>query len=65
MPYPYYHGNNEEAECREDPADELAQGYCRQPGLGRGSAYLLTFGVIAVAIGVTSAVSVMLPGSGG
>ena len=35
------------------------------PGLGRRSAYLLTFGVLAVAIGVTSAVSVMLPGSGG
>jgi hypothetical protein len=37
----------------------------RSPHLGRGSAYLLTFGVLAVAIGVTSAVSVMLPGSGG
>jgi hypothetical protein len=37
----------------------------RSPGLGRGRAYLLTFGVLAVAIGVTSAVSVMLPGSGG
>jgi hypothetical protein len=34
---------------------------------GRSSrkAYLLTFGVLAVAIGVTSVVSVLLPGSGG
>jgi hypothetical protein len=37
----------------------------RSPELGRLKAYLLTFGVLAVAIGVTSAVSVMLPGSGG
>ena len=37
----------------------------RTPELGRGKAYLLTFGVLAVAIGVTSAVAVLLPGSGG
>jgi hypothetical protein len=37
----------------------------RSPDLGRGKAYLVTFGVLAVAIGVTSAVSVLLPGSGG
>jgi len=37
----------------------------RSADLGRLKAYLLTFGVLAVAIGVTSAVSVMLPGSGG
>jgi len=37
----------------------------RTPELGRGKAYLLTFGVLAVAIGVTSAISVLLPGSGG
>ena len=37
----------------------------RSPDLGRGKAYLLTFGVLAIAIGVTSAVSVLLPGSGG
>ena len=37
----------------------------RSADLGRPKAYLLTFGVLAVAIGVTSAVSVMLPGSGG
>jgi hypothetical protein len=33
--------------------------------LGRLKAYAVTFGVLAVAIGVTSAISVMLPGSGG
>ena len=37
----------------------------RTPELGRTRAYLVTFGVLAVAIGVTSAVSVLLPGSGG
>jgi hypothetical protein len=37
----------------------------RSPDLGRRKAYLLTFGVLAIAIGVTSAVSVLLPGSGG
>jgi len=37
----------------------------RTPELGRARAYLVTFGVLAVAIGVTSAVSVLLPGSGG
>jgi len=37
----------------------------RTPELGRGKAYLVTFGVLAVAIGVTSAVAVLLPGSGG
>jgi hypothetical protein len=37
----------------------------RSPDLGWGKAYLLTFGVLAIAIGVTSAVSVLLPGSGG
>lgn len=37
----------------------------RSSDLGRAKAYILTFGVLAVAIGVTSAVSVMLPGSGG
>jgi hypothetical protein len=35
----------------------------RSPDLGRGKAYLLTFGVLAIAIGVTSAVSVLLPGA--
>lgn len=33
--------------------------------LGRLKAHAVTFGVLAVAIGVTSAISVMLPGSGG
>jgi uncharacterized membrane protein YhaH (DUF805 family) len=37
----------------------------RSADLGRRKAYVLTFGVLAVAIGVTSAVSVLLPGSGG
>ena len=37
----------------------------RGPELGRAKAYLLTFGVLAVAIGVTLAVSLLLPGSGG
>jgi len=37
----------------------------RSPDLGRRKAYLLTFGVLAIAIGVTSGVSVLLPGSGG
>jgi hypothetical protein len=37
----------------------------RSPELGRGKAYLLTFGVLGIAIGVTSAISVLLPGSGG
>ena len=37
----------------------------RSPELGRAKAYLLTFGILAVAIGVTLAVSVLLPGSGG
>jgi len=37
----------------------------RSPDLGRRKAYLLTFGVLAIAIGVTSAASVLLPGSGG
>lgn len=37
----------------------------RSPDLGPGKAYLLTFGVLAIAISVTSAISVLLPGSGG
>jgi hypothetical protein len=47
----------------------------RIPGMGLGffrsyagdhqTAYAVTFGVLAVAIRVTSAISVMLPGSGG
>jgi len=37
----------------------------RSTDLGRLKAYAVTFGVLAVAIGVTSAISVMLPGSGG
>jgi hypothetical protein len=37
----------------------------RSPELGRAKAYLLTFGILAVAIGVTMAVSMLLPGSGG
>jgi VIT1/CCC1 family predicted Fe2+/Mn2+ transporter len=37
----------------------------RSADLGRRKAYVVTFGVLAVAIGVTSAVAVLLPGSGG
>ena len=37
----------------------------RSTDLGQTRAYALTFGVLAVAIGVTSAISVMLPGAGG
>jgi VIT1/CCC1 family predicted Fe2+/Mn2+ transporter len=37
----------------------------RSGDLGRRKAWILTFGVLAVAIGVTSAVAVLLPGSGG
>jgi hypothetical protein len=37
----------------------------RSSELGRSRAYLLTFGVLTFAIGVTSAVAVLLPGSGG
>jgi len=36
----------------------------RRRDLGRARAYALTFGVLAVAIGVTSAVAVLLPGAG-
>jgi hypothetical protein len=37
----------------------------RREDLGRRFSYFLTFGVLAVAIGVTSALAVVLPGSGG
>jgi len=37
----------------------------RRADLGRRAAYTLTFAVLAAAIGVTSAVAVILPGSGG
>ena len=37
----------------------------RSTDLGRLKAHAVTFGVLAVAIGVTSAISVRLPGSGG
>jgi VIT1/CCC1 family predicted Fe2+/Mn2+ transporter len=37
----------------------------RSGDLGRRKAWILTFGVLAVAIGVTSAVAVLLPGAGG
>jgi hypothetical protein len=43
----------------------IAIGQRRSPDLGRRKAYLLTFGVLAIAIGVTSGVSVLLPVSGG
>jgi hypothetical protein len=46
-------------------AQAIAIAQRRTPELGRARAYLVTFGVLAVAIGVTSAVSVLLPGSGG
>ena len=37
----------------------------RRGDLGPRFSYLLTFGVLAIAMGVTSAVAVVLPGSGG
>lgn len=37
----------------------------RSTDLGLLKAYAVTFGVLAVAIGVTSAISVILPSSGG
>ncbi|HYB16823.1 MAG TPA: hypothetical protein VEF71_15300, partial [Streptosporangiaceae bacterium] len=66
LPFFYLHGM---AALLTSLALALALGIAiaqrRSADLGRLKAYLLTFGVLAVAIGVTSAVSVMLPGSGG